>query len=117
MRDLEKKRAWNRAWRKRNRAKIKKADRSEYFKEYNKTRPKRHRPAVYYREYRAKNRPIAYRRVPRIRKPTKTQLEEWRKKRLEELSHKTISEIVTDPELLKLIEEQERDDKTFCIKF
>lgn len=48
---------------------------------------------------------------------TRPWLAKWRERRLQELSQKTIVEIVTDPELLKLIEEQKKDDRTFMVKY
>lgn len=113
MRDLEKKRAWNRAWRKRNKS---------HLRDYEKGRPARPRHtkrasrAAYFRDYRSKNKPTPTLHV-RVRKPTKTQLREWRERHFEELSQKTVTEIVTDPELLQLIDEQKKDDKRFLVKF
>src|SRR5216684_8893381 len=53
----------------------------------------------------------------RLHKVTKREVKEWREKKLRELSQKTIQEIITDPELIRLIEEQEKDDKRFMIKY
>src|SRR6266702_7866968 len=90
--------------------------RAEYFRAYR--RHKLEELRAYQREYQRARYVRKIRFYPPVyRRPTRSELATWRARRLQELSNKTIVEIVTDPELIKLIEDQKRDDRTYHIKY